>query len=563
MAFWKAKVSLSILTERLRGTNSYIAECKQKRRKVKLKMTASQPFLSLRRSAPAKLALIAALFVIAVVVVRALSLGSLANVDEVSSEIRNRWLDSVQILGTLRHHVARVRTEEAEILLGGDAAAREESETALSQYLKLAGQDIENYQKVPHDLDEAGAFNKFVSDWNVHKQRERELTALASGGKIAGAISLFHGEALQTFRLAARELHQLLVLTHAKAETARAHAAESIASAQRFISDLILAMLALFVGLAFYLWRSFSRPLLDLASGMHRLAINDTSFAIPFESRRDEIGEMARSLQVLKGNTVELLETRQSLALQAELLAGTLEKERGLATEQRNFLTTMSHEFRTPLTYIDGHAQRLLAAKDRATAEQIVERVEKIRSAVFQMTSLVASLTAGMEIAAGPVHAEKASFDPSRMLHGVIEYYRKIGLKVQFDERLSGLPETATGDPKLLKCAFSNLISNAIKYSPEGSHIAISGRTENGTIAISVEDQGIGIPPAELNRVRERFYRGSNVGSIPGTGVGLSLVQQIIEQHGGQMSIDSALGQGTRVAVTLPFEAAASAELRV
>src|SRR5271166_4038515 len=82
-------------------------------------MSAAKPFLLFRRSVPAKLAFISALFIAAVIVVRSLSLGSLADVDSASSEIRNRWLESVQILGNLRHHVARTRTEEAELLLGG------------------------------------------------------------------------------------------------------------------------------------------------------------------------------------------------------------------------------------------------------------------------------------------------------------------------------------------------------------------------------------------------------------------------------------------------------------
>ena len=78
-------------------------------------------------------------------------------------------------------------------------------------------------------------------------------------------------------------------------------------------------------------------------------------------------------------------------------------------------------------------------------------------------------------------------------------------------------------------------------------------RHGNGTVDICVADHGIGIPPGELPRVRERFFRGSNVGSIPGTGIGLSLVQQIVEQHGGRLAIDSEPSEGTKVVVSLPI----------
>jgi signal transduction histidine kinase len=311
-------------------------------------------------------------------------------------------------------------------------------------------------------------------------------------------------------------------------------------------------MLALFAGLAFYLWRSFSHPLLQLAGSMRRLALNDTHFTIPLENRRDEIGEMARSLAVLRRNTVELLETRRNLAMQADLLAGTLKKEQELTAAQRNFLTTMSHEFRTPLTYIDGHAQRLIATRDHAAPEQIAERAGKIRSAVFQMTSLVASLTAEMEMLNEPGEVQKRLFDPGVMLRSVIDYYKDIDLKVHFDERLGQLPKIR-GDEKLLRRAFTNLISNAIKYSPEGGLVEISGKTGSGTIDICVVDHGIGIPAGELHRVRERFFRGSNAGSIAGTGIGLSLVQQIVDQHGGRMTIASELDRGTKVTVLLPI----------
>lgn len=517
-------------------------------------MPAPHRLLSLRRSAPAKLALIAALFVIAVAVVRTLSLGSLANVDILSSEIRTRWLDSVQILGTLRHHTARVRTEEAEILLGGNAAQRQESSEQLKRYLDLAAKGIASYRKVPHDPEETRAFNIFVGDWDKHLQSKGKLVSLVDSGRIPEAIEYFHGGALDTFRKASHELHELLLLTHAKAEAARQEAAKAFETTQRFISDLILAMLLLFVGLSFYLWRSFSRPLLDLASRTHQLSTNDTKFEVPFENRRDEIGEMARSLSVLKRNTVELLESRKSLAMQAEVLSGALEKERELATAQRNFLTTMSHEIRTPLTYIDGHAQRLLATREHAAPEQIASRAEKIRSAVFQMTSLVVGLTAEMEMMNKPVLPQKSRFNPAAMLHDLASYYREIGLRIRFEEKTEGLPMEMTGDQKLLRCAISNLISNAIKYSPDGALVEISGKMENGAVAIAITDHGMGIPESELARVRERFFRGSNVGAIPGTGIGLSLVQQIVEQHGGQLSIESAPGQGTSAVVTLPLE---------
>jgi signal transduction histidine kinase len=100
------------------------------------------------------------------------------------------------------------------------------------------------------------------------------------------------------------------------------------------------------------------------------------------------------------------------------------------------------------------------------------------------------------------------------------------------------------------------LISNAFKYSLEGGIVTLTARANGGSVEVTVEDRGLGIPPDEIDRVRERFYRGSNVGSLPGTGVGLYLVDQIIRQHGGSLRIDSEVGRGTRMTMSLLVESA-------
>jgi signal transduction histidine kinase len=112
------------------------------------------------------------------------------------------------------------------------------------------------------------------------------------------------------------------------------------------------------------------------------------------------------------------------------------------------------------------------------------------------------------------------------------------------------------GDPELLHFAFSNLISNAFKYSPEGGIVTLTAQAKDGVVEVTVEDRGLGIPPDEIDRVRERFYRANNVGSIPGMGVGLHLVDQIVRQHGGCLRIESEVGRGTRMTVSLPIDSA-------
>jgi two-component system OmpR family sensor kinase len=99
---------------------------------------------------------------------------------------------------------------------------------------------------------------------------------------------------------------------------------------------------------------------------------------------------------------------------------------------------------------------------------------------------------------------------------------------------------------------FSNLLANAIKYSPEGGLIKIGGAAEPDGVVVTVEDRGVGIPPGDVERVFERYYRGSNVSGIVGTGIGLYFVKMVIELHGGEIAVASREGQGSRFTVRLP-----------
>ncbi len=113
--------------------------------------------------------------------------------------------------------------------------------------------------------------------------------------------------------------------------------------------------------------RSISAPLLHLADRMRRLAANDTDIDIPETERRDEIGEMAQATVVFRNNAIELMRSQRTLARQAALLEEQLAQEQRLALLQRNFVSMASHEFRTPLTIIDGHARRLTRSKTRCS----------------------------------------------------------------------------------------------------------------------------------------------------------------------------------------------------
>ena len=188
-----------------------------------------------------------------------------------------------------------------------------------------------------------------------------------------------------------------------------------------------------------------------------------------------------------------------------------------------------SHEFRTPLTIIDGHARRLAKVGADTSTKDIVTRGEKIRQAALRMTTSIEDLLSSSRLVDGEA---KTFFRPApielvSLLRNVCKLQRDISPGSNITEEFEASPLPMIGDQQLLSQAFGNLLSNAIKYSPRGSPIHVCTRRDRQWIAVAVRDQGIGIPQDELDQVFECYCRGSNVSGIVGTGIGLYLVKTI------------------------------------
>lgn len=221
---------------------------------------------------------------------------------------------------------------------------------------------------------------------------------------------------------------------------------------------------------------------------------------------------------------------------------------------QRNFVSMASHEFRTPLTIIDSHAQRLISVGTTSDDAGLVERARKIRTAVRRLTHLIKNLIDSMRIIDGDV---KLYFHPTTMdlvplLHEVCQLHREIAPQSQILESLPTQAIPVHADASLLFQVFSNLLSNAIKYSPGGRLINVRLTKVAGEIEVIVQDHGIGIPEADRVRLFERYYRGGNAAGIVGTGIGLFFVKTVLELHGGLIGVESLEGEGSCFRVRLP-----------
>lgn len=237
-----------------------------------------------------------------------------------------------------------------------------------------------------------------------------------------------------------------------------------------------------------------------------------------------------------------------------EELKRALERERELSQLKSNFVSMVSHEFRTPLGIIqssaeilDGYLDQLDPAERR---EQLVSIIKNSRrmAGLMEDVLLLGRLDAGrMEFAPRPL--ELAAL--CRRLVDEVRSTSDARCPIEFSTR--DLPDEVLADESLLRHILLNLLSNAVKYSPAGAPVSFLANCEDGELVFSVRDRGIGIPARDLPVLFDTFRRGSNVGQTPGTGLGLVIVKQSVELHRGSIAVDSREGGGTAFTVTIPL----------
>jgi signal transduction histidine kinase len=485
-----------------------------------------------------------------------LSIARLRDFNDVSADIADVWLPNTRVLGDLNNYTSDFRAAEGNNLLSSDAAESESIEKEMIELDRAVSQAQGSYEGIRHDADERALYTRFRERWNDYRKVVNQMLELSRTGHKPEAIAAYMTTSHTAYDAASDALGQLTKHAVEKAQEAAGRVAVAYQQARWLIGIAMIFAGVLVVAALIYISRSISSPLLHLAGYMHRLAANDTDIDIRGTERRDEIGEMARAAVVFRNNAIELMVSQRGLAQQATMLEEKLASERHLTQLQRNFVSMASHEFRTPLTIIDGHAQRMNKLSDRIGPEEITTRAGKIRAAVLRMTHLIDNLltsTRLLESGAG-LYFHPQEVELRELVHDVCQLHREISPGSTIIEELGERSLLMVGDPKLLSQVFDNLLSNAIKYSPGGGNAKISSELEDGRLVVAVEDNGIGIPAGDIGRLFERYFRGSNVSGIVGTGVGLNLVKMVVDLHGGDIAVESTEGTGSRFTVRLPIK---------
>lgn len=235
-------------------------------------------------------------------------------------------------------------------------------------------------------------------------------------------------------------------------------------------------------------------------------------------------------------------------------LQAALKKEQELSELKSRFISMASHEFRTPLTSILLMTETLRTYRHRLTNEQIEQRLQGIQEQGRYLKTLMEDVLELASIRAGRVKFEPLPLALDELCRTVLE---ELAPLMDGSPRLlyqcDGPIPLVNLDKRLMRYIITNLVTNGLKYSPALTPVVVRLTVQDATLVLQVEDQGIGIPEADLPHLFNPFHRASNVGVIQGTGLGLVITKEAVELHGGTISVKSQLDVGTTFVISIPM----------
>jgi signal transduction histidine kinase len=293
-----------------------------------------------------------------------------------------------------------------------------------------------------------------------------------------------------------------------------------------FLSGVGTVILALILGAI--LSRTITRPIRELTSATHKMAEGSFGQQVPVRSR-DEIGELASSFNKMNNDLARSFNLRKQMT------------------------ADIAHELRTPLSLIIGHAE----AVHDGVLPPSAENFEIIREEAERLEQLVNDLRTLSLADAGELSADFQPVDVNKLLGDIQTHYltpfnqKRIALNLQ----PASVILTANLDPIRFSQVVTNILENALRYTPENGRVDISAKQDNDQIEIIIQDSGQGVTPEEAAHLFDRFYRADEARNRNdgGSGLGLAIAKSIIEMHKGKIWAESEIGQGLKVSIVLPL----------
>lgn len=293
------------------------------------------------------------------------------------------------------------------------------------------------------------------------------------------------------------------------------------------------------------IWHQFTIPIVYLTANADSSTLQRATITEPFGYLLKPFEE--KELQT----TIEIALARHRAEMK---MREALDKERELNEMKSKFIAITTHEFRTPMTAIRMSTDLLERYCQEVMDEKKSKHFQRIKTSIQQMLELMEQVLVLSKSEAGQLKPSPKPLDLEKFCINLVEEF-KINSNSSHHLIFNKLTEIEPVylDENILRYILSNLFSNAIKYSPEGTTIRSELLQENQMIVFRVQDLGIGIPSEDIPRLFQTFHRASNVGTIQGTGLGLSIVKNCIDLQGGEIQVNSEVGKGTTFTIKLPL----------
>jgi PAS domain S-box-containing protein len=273
-----------------------------------------------------------------------------------------------------------------------------------------------------------------------------------------------------------------------------------------------------------------------------------------------ELRKNHQEIQVLNSNlerkveerTLVLEEALRELGKSREELSQALEKEKELNELKSRFVSMASHEFRTPLTTILSSISLIGKYGEQGDLEKQVKHIGRIKSSITHLTDILNDILSISKLEEGKTHVAAETFNLKEYVTDAVTELQGLAKEGQEINYVHSGNEEVHSDKKILRHLLFNLITNAIKFSPEGKAITINTNIDAQFLIIEIKDQGMGISEEDKKHLFERFFRGYNATNVQGTGLGLNIVAKYVELLKGGIEFRSRLEEGTTFRIRLP-----------